>query len=200
MCATLSCRATLTTSLPMRKAQKSSCGGSGLRAKATSVSRGGPARRTLPRRSGGRPRLSARRQAPRARAMATATPLDTMAGAMILATEAMAECLRPSCPCHTCVVYGLSPGRRPEPHPRPGHVLQEWMARALREDGKTRRPSLALGCIDRRSCTDRRHVHTGLMRMLRSRLASDGMATDENGNRRDGNRSRYGEFWYNAEF
>ena len=35
-----------------------------------------------------------------------------------------------------------------------------------------RRPSLALGCIDRRSCTDRRHVHTGLMRMLRSRLAS----------------------------
>ena len=135
------------------------------------MSRGGRARRTLPRRSGGRPKLPARRQAPRARAMAAAIPLDTMAGAMTSATEDMAECLRPSCPCHTCVVYGLSPGRRPEPHPRPGHVLQVWMAHAMREDGKTRRPSLALGCIDMRSCTDRRHAHTGLTTRLRS--ASD---------------------------
>jgi hypothetical protein len=30
-----------------------------------------------------------------------------------------------------------------------------FSSRALREDGETRRPSLSLGCIDRRSCTDR---------------------------------------------
>ena len=86
----------------------------------------------------------------------------------------------PLLPCHACVVYGLSPGRRPEPHPRPGHVLQEQMARVMRDDGKTRRPSLALGCIDMRSCTDHRHAHTGLTARLRS--ASD------DGNRRNGNR------------
>ena len=54
------------------------------------------------------------------------------------------------------------------------------MARVMRDDGKTRRPSLALGCIDMRSCTDHRHAHTGLAARLRS--ASD------DGNRRNGNR------------
>ena len=79
----------------------------------------------LPLRSGGCPRLPARRQATRAKAMPAATPLDTARATALATREAMAECLCPFLPCRACVVYGLSPGWRPEPHPPPGHVLQE---------------------------------------------------------------------------